>query len=69
MEYEATITGAPPAAREHEGRESLDGSPGRRLRATGGGTVLEVEIRKTDDSVVEVMLDGNFDVAGPGTDD
>ena len=44
------------------------------LRATDGGTVLEVEqgddpnaayeaeVRKTDDSIVEVMLDGKFNV-------
>ena len=44
------------------------------LLATGGGTVLEVEqgddpnavyeaeVRKTDGSIVEVMLDGNFNV-------
>ena len=44
------------------------------LRATGGGTVLEgeqsddpnaayeAEVRKTDGSIVEVMLDGKFNV-------
>jgi hypothetical protein len=59
--------------------ESLTGSPARKaadaaLRATGGGTVLEVEqgddpnaayeaeVRKTDGSIVEVMLDGKFNV-------
>ncbi|HEU4493804.1 MAG TPA: hypothetical protein VFR69_06405 [Rubrobacteraceae bacterium] len=36
MEYEATITGAPPAAREHEGRESLDGSPARQAADVAG---------------------------------
>ena len=51
------------------------------LRATGGGTVLEaergddpgaayeVEVRKTDGSIVEVMLDGDLKVIGQATDD
>ena len=46
------------------------------LRSTGGGNVLEVdrgddpgaayevEVRKTDGGVAEVLLDGNFDVIG-----
>lgn len=66
--------------------QSLTGSPARRaadtaLRATGGGTVLEVEqgddpgaayeveIRKTDGGIAEVMLDGDFDVIGQETGD
>ncbi|MDQ3638387.1 MAG: hypothetical protein M3426_10400 [Actinomycetota bacterium] len=67
-----------------EGRdsdESLTGSPARQaadaaLRATDGGTVLEVErgddpgaayeveVRKADGGVAEVLLDGDFDVIG-----
>jgi hypothetical protein len=67
------------AGEEKDSEGSLTGSSARRagdaaLRATGGGTVLEVEqgddpnaayeaeVRKTDDSIVEVMLDGKFNV-------
>jgi uncharacterized membrane protein YkoI len=51
------------------------------LRAAGGGDVLEVEqgddpnaayeaeIRKPDGSIVEVMLDGNFNVISQATGD
>jgi hypothetical protein len=51
------------------------------LRATDGGTVLEVEqgddpnaayeaeVRKTDGSIVEVMLDGKFNVIDQATGD
>lgn len=65
------------AGEEKDSEGSLTGLSARRagdaaLRATGGGTVLEVEqgddpnaayeaeVRKTDDSIVEVMLDGKF---------
>ena len=67
------------AGEEKASEGSLTGSSARRagdaaLRATGGGTVLEVEqgddpnaayeaeVRKTDGSIVEVMLDGKFNV-------
>ena|SRR5215203_2678080 len=67
------------AGEEIASEGSLTGSSARRagdaaLRATGGGTVLEVEqgdepnaayeaeVRKTDGSIVEVMLDGKFNV-------
>ena len=66
------------AGEEKDSEGSLTGLSARRagdaaLRATGG-TVLEVEqgddpnaayeaeVRKTDDSIVEVMLDGKFNV-------
>ena len=65
--------------------ESLSGSPAQQaadaaLRATGGGTVLEVEqgddpgsayeveVRKNGDAI-EVMLDSNFNVIGQTTGD
>jgi len=58
-------------------REAADAA----LRATGGGTVLEVErgddpgvayeveVRKTYGGIAEVMLDGDFKVIGQATDD
>jgi hypothetical protein len=89
---EPAVTGTVSAPQENEAGEgkdsdeSLTGSPARQaadaaLRATGGGTALEVEqgddpgaayeveIRKTDGSIVEVMLDGNFNVIGQATGD
>ena len=67
------------AGEEKDSEGSLTGLSARRagdaaLRATGGGTVLEVEqgddpnaayeaeVRKTDGSIVEVMLDGKLNV-------
>jgi hypothetical protein len=89
---EPAITGTLSAPQENEASEekdsdeSLTGSPARQaadaaLRATGGGTVLEVEqgddpnaayeveVRRTDGSIAEVMLDGNFDVIDQATGD
>jgi hypothetical protein len=89
---EPAITGTLSAPQENEAGEekdsdeSLTGSPARQaadaaLRATGGGTVLEVEqgddpnaayeveVRRTDGSIAEVMLDGNFDVIDQATGD
>ena len=74
------------AVEGHDSDESLAGSSARQaadaaLRATGGGTVLEVErgddpgaayeveIRKTDGGISEVMLDNEFKVIGQATDD
>ena len=68
------------AAEGQDSDESLSGSPAQQaadaaLRATGGGTVLEVEqgddpgsayeveVRKNS-GVIEVMLDSNFNVIG-----
>ena len=68
------------AAEGQDSDESLSGSPAQQaadaaLRATGGGTVLEVEqgddpgsayeveVRKNG-GVIEVMLDSNFNVIG-----
>jgi hypothetical protein len=92
QEDEPAIAGTVSAAQENEAGEgkdsdeSLTGSPARQaadaaLRATGGGTVLEVErgddpnaayeveVRRTDGSIAEVMLDGNFDVIDQATGD
>lgn len=89
-EDELAITGAVSVSEENEAAEgkdsdeSLTGSPARQaadaaLRATGGGTVLEVEqgddpgaayeveVRKADSSVAEVLLDGDFNVIGQET--
>jgi uncharacterized membrane protein YkoI len=91
-EDEPAINGTTP--QEYEGTEneandsdgSLTGSRAREasdaaLRATGGGSVLEVEsgddpgaayeveVRKPDGGVAEVMLDANLDVVGQSTDD
>ena len=68
------------AAEGQDSDESLSGSPAQQaadaaLRATGGGTVLEVEqgddpgsayeveVRKNG-GIIEVMLDSNFNVIG-----
>ena len=73
------------AAEGQDSDESLSGSPAQQaadaaLRATGGGTVLEVEqgddpgpayeveVRKNGDAI-EVMLDSNFNVIGQTTGD
>ena len=74
------------AGEEKDSEGSLTGLSARRagdaaLRATGGGTVLEVErgddpgaayeveVRKTDGGIAEVMLDGDFKVIGQATGD
>jgi uncharacterized membrane protein YkoI len=96
-EDEPTINGTATQENEAEGSENeagegkdsdeaLTGSRAREaadaaLRATGGGTLLEVEqgddpgaayeveVRKTDGGIAEVMLDGNLDVIDQSTGD
>jgi uncharacterized membrane protein YkoI len=91
-EDEQAINGTAPQENEgseneaQDSDESMTGSPARQaadaaLRATGGGSVLEVEkgddpgaayeveVRKPDGGIAEVMLDGTLDVVGQSTDD
>ena len=80
QENEAAEGSENEAAEGQDSDESLSGSPAQQaadaaLRATGGGTVLEVEqgddprstyeveVRKNG-GVIEVMLDSNFNVIG-----
>jgi uncharacterized membrane protein YkoI len=86
-EDEQAINGTTPQENEAQDSDgSLTGSRAREasdaaLRATGGGSVLEVErgddpgaayeieVRKADGGIAEVMLDANLDVVGQSTDD